>query len=362
MRLQTLTILALSCALTTLAHGQASSPQATQTPPGAPSGRPMGHMPKPGAATELPATAANVKPDDAVISLEGVCKPGATDGCVSSVSRQQFEAVSNSGGKRTSTVDSRRNFAIDYAKMLLFSDQARSLGLENDPKFKDILTYVKDQLLTQALYQYWSDKFMDQPDSKVEEYYKQNSRKFLQGNFQRIIIPSQPAAADIKKPTEEEEKAYVEKLRQQWVAGADPATLQKEALSRMGLNGSVPDVNLKDQTPAMFPESHESIFDMKPGEISQPFTDAGASSIYKLVTVSEKPLSEVKPLIVKTLHDQMMKEKIEELQNAAKPVLNEAYFGPAKKPEEPQAGTNAPQQSTDAAAQTNTPKSGPPQK
>jgi hypothetical protein len=175
-------------------------------------------------------------------------------------------------------------------------------------------------------------------------------------------MPSQPAAAEVKKPTEEEEKAYVEKVRQQWVAGADPTTLQKEALSRMGLNGSVPDVNLKDQTPTMFPEAHQSIFDMKPGEISQPFNDAGASYLYKMVSESEKPLSEVKAQIARTLHDQMMRDKIKEMQESVKPVLNEAYFGPEKKPGEGQMGTNAEPQTGQPHAQVNGPESSSPKK
>jgi hypothetical protein len=318
-------------------------------------------MPKPGTTTELPPTAANVKAGDAVITLDGACKTGTESGCVNSVSRSQFEQVSNAV-KPGMTTDSRRNFAMQYAQVLAFSDQARALGLENEQRFKDILMFVKDQLLVQSLNQYWSDKFENQPDEKIEEYYKQNSRKFLQGTFQRIIMPNQPAAAEVTKPTEAEEKAYVEKVRQQWVAGADPTTLQKEALSRMGLNGSVPDVNLKDQTPTMFPEAHQSIFDMKPGEISQPFNDAGASYLYKMVSESEKPLSEVKAQIARTLHDQMMRDKIKEIQDSVKPVLNEAYFGPEKKPGEGQMGANAAPQPPDASAQSNAPKSGPPQK
>jgi hypothetical protein len=365
MRLQTIAILALSCALGTLVQAQTTPPPATQPGPGTTSGAPLRHSPKPGTTTELPASAASVKPDDAVITVEGACKSGAANGCVSSVTREQFEAVS-SGARRATTADSRRNLASDYGRILGFADQARAMGLENEARFKNILQYVTDELLAQALYQYWSDKFDNQPDSKIEEYYKANSRKFLQGSFQRIIIPSQPAAAEVKKPTEEEEKAYVAKVRQQWEAGADAATLQKEALSRMGLNGSVPDVNLKDQTPAMFPEAHQGIFDMKPGEISQPFTDTGASYIYKMVSESEKPLSEVKPQIVKTLHDDMMRDKVKELSESVKPVLNEAYFGPEKKPETPSVGgaqqPGSPQQPGDAAAQSNAPKSGPPQK
>jgi len=358
MRFQTVTVFALSCVLAGVT--QAQTTPTPQAPPGTTSAQPLRHAPRPGTTTELPASAANVKPTDPVITLEGACKSAPASGCVTGVSRQQFEEMANSI-KPGMTSDAKRNFAMQYAKILAFSDQARALGLENDQRFKQILQFVRNQLLVEAMNQYYSDEYSNQPDQKIDEYYKQNAHKFLEANLQRVIIPSQPAAAEVKKPSDEEEKAYVEKVRQQWVAGADPATLQKDALTRMGLNGSVPDVNLKNQSPGMFPDAHQSIFDLKPGEISQPFTDAGASYLYKMVSQQEKPIAEVKQQIAKTLHDQMMRDKIQEMTESVKPVLNDAYFGPEKKPEESPA-IGAAQKPGEPPAQPNAPQSASPHK
>ncbi|MFZ0707708.1 MAG: peptidyl-prolyl cis-trans isomerase [Candidatus Korobacteraceae bacterium] len=335
MRLLTFTVLALSCALAPFAAAQEA---------GTTSGTPLRRAIKPGQTTELPESAASVKPSDPVITLTGGCKDSTQNGCVKTVSREQFEQMAEAV-KPGMTTDARHNFALQYGKVLAYSDQARALGLENTPRFQEILKFVSDQLLVEALNEHYSKEYENQPDQKIEEYYKQNISKYREANLQRVIIPSQPAAAEIKKPTDEEEKAYVDKLRQQWVGGADPVTLQKEAFARMGLNGSVPDINLKDYGPGMIPPNQESVFAMKPGETSQPFTDTGASYIYKMVSEQEKPLSDVKTQIAKTLHDEMMRAKIQELTDSVKPVLNEAYFGPEKKPEAPQTGAlNAPRQ------------------
>jgi hypothetical protein len=352
MRLQAFTVLALSCAL---------APFATAQQGGAP-GKPLGHPPKPGQSTELPATAESVKPSDSVITLDGACKTGDQKGCVAMVSREQFEQLANAVKPAGMTTDARRLFASQYGKSLAFADQARALGIENEPRFKEIMAYVKDQLLGQALIEHYSDEYSNPSDQKIEEYYKANSRKYLQADLQRVIIPSQPASADITKPTEAEQKAYIEKVRQQWVSGADPVTLQKEALARMGLMGSAPDVNLKEHAPGMIPPEQESVFQMKPGEISQPFVDTGAAYLYKMVSEKEKPLSEVKTQIAKTIHDQMMREKIQELSESVKEVLNEAYFGPEKKPESPATGTLAPQQNGEPSANSNPPQPASPQK
>ena len=355
MRLQAITVLVLSCALAPFAAGQEG---------GTTSSKPMGHAVKPGQTTELPESAASVKPNDAVITLEGACKDASpSGGCVSSVDRTQFEQMANAVKPGGMTGDARRNFGLQYGKILGFADQARALGLQNDPRFKEILKYVTDQLLVESLNDHYSTEYSNQSDQKIEEYYKQNLSKYREADIQRIIIPSQPAAAEVTKPTEAEQKAYVDKLRQQWAGGADPATLQKEALSRMGLNGSSPDVNLKNQTPAMVPPDQESVFSLKPGEISQPFIDAGAAYLYKMVSEHEKPLSDVKALIAKTLHDQMMRQKIQELSDSVKPMLNEAYFGPERKPEAPQTGTiHTPEQGAESAGKATAPQPTPPQK
>ena len=232
------------------------------------------------------------------------------------------------------TTDGRRNFGEQYGKILAYSDEARALGLQNEPRFQLILKYVTDQLLVEALNEHYSEEFTHQPDQKIEEYYKERC-KFREADLQRIIIPMQPASAEVTKPTEAEQKAFIEKLRQQWLDGGDATALQKDAFARMGLNGSVPDIDLKNQTPAIIPPNQESVFELKPGEISQAFLDAGAAYIYKMVAEHQKPLSDVKSQIAKTLHDQMMRDKIQELSESVKPKLNDAYFGPEKKPETP---------------------------
>jgi hypothetical protein len=229
------------------------------------------------------------------------------------------------------TTDQKRNFATQYGKLLVFADQARALGLENDPNFQQILQFARNQILVEVLNKHYSEEYSHPSEQQIQDYYNQNSRKFIDATLQRIIIPSEPAASDVKKPTAEDQKAYVEKLQQQWVGGADPATLQKDAMTRMGLSSS-PDVNITNQRPGTLAPDQDSVFDLKPGEISKPFFDAGAAYIYKMVSVKQQPLNDVKAQISKSLHDQAMRERIQQLNESAKPVLNEAYFGPEKAP------------------------------
>ena len=83
------------------------------------------------------------------------------------------------------------------------------------------------------------------------------------------------------------------------------------------------------RTPGSLPVNQDSVFQLKTGEVSQVYTDAAASYIYKAVTSREIPLSDVKDSIVKTLQQQLLQDKLEEIGKSATPVIDETYFGPA---------------------------------
>ena len=275
-----------------------------------------------------------------VITLKNVCPPkaGATTpppGCVSGLTREQFEKMVKAleqPGKPPMPPDMMRKFGSQYAKMLVFADAARELGLEKDPRFLQIFAFVRNQILTDALNQHIIQQFATIPDQQIEDYYKQNPKKYVEATLQRILVPRTVPSNDKPKPSDAEEMAYAGKVRERWVAGEDPAKLAKEAIEHAGLTNSAPDVNLGPRRPGTLPEAHESVFELKPGEVSPVLSDPGSLYIYKLVSIRQVPLSEVKATISSTLQRQMITEKIEQVQKAATIVLNEAYFGPETAP------------------------------
>jgi hypothetical protein len=224
----------------------------------------------------------------------------------------------------------RRKFATQYAKLLTLSDAARELGLENDPKVQQIFTFAKNQILAEAVNQHYMTEYAHPSDQQIQDYYDKNVKKYNEVTLQRIIIPiSQPSPdKDQPKPTEEEQKAFADKIRARWVAGEDAAKLEKEAMEHNGMATSAPDINVGARRPGSLPEAHEAVFDMKANEISPVYSDPAAFYIYKIVSVRQVPLSEVKTQISQTLQRQMFTDKMQELQTAVTPVLNDTYFGP----------------------------------
>jgi parvulin-like peptidyl-prolyl isomerase len=278
--------------------------------------------------------------DQPVITLKGTCKPasGSTTpapGCVTTLTRSDFEKLTKAlqpPDRPPMPAEQRRNFASQYAKLLIFADEARELGLENDPRVQEILKFAKNQILTEALNQHITEEYAHPSDQQIEAYYKQNASKYQEATLQRLIIPRITGSGEKPKPGEAEEKAYVDKMRQRWVGGEDPAKLQTEASDHAGVGTTAPDVNIGARRPDMVPEPHASVFELKPGEISQPFSDPASFYVYKVVSVRQVPLSEVKSTIVTTVQRQEIVDKIQQIQNSASADLNEAYFGPETKP------------------------------
>jgi hypothetical protein len=247
---------------------------------------------------------------------------------VSGVTRDQFEKLSTAL-KPDLTDEQKRTFAQNYGKMLIFADAARGLGLENDPKVLQIMQFAKNQILLQAISEHYSAEYAHPSDQQIDDYYRQNSKKYGESTLQRLVIPRKPAAADTPKSSDAEETAYVDQVRQKWVAGGDPVKLQSEAMEHAGIKQQAPDVNVGPKLPGSLPVAQEGVFDLKAGEISQPFADPAAFYLYKVVSVRQIPLSEVKDSIARTVSQQLIKDKMDSIANSATPVLNETYFGPA---------------------------------
>ena len=216
--------------------------------------------------------------------------------------------------------------------MLTFADTARAMGLENDPRVLQIMQFAKNQILTEALNQHITQEYSHPTDQQIEDYYKENSKKYVEATLQRIIIPRNQGSAntDKPKPSEAEEKAYVDKIQQRWVAGEDPDKLEKEATEHSGVSTPAANVNVGARRPGTLPEAHEAVFDLKAGEVSQVYSDPASFYIYKVVSVRTIPLSEARASITTTLQRQLVTDKIQQIQSSVTPVLNDTYFGPEK--------------------------------
>ena len=254
--------LAVLCALSSVTCAQQSGPEAA--PPRLQRSGP--------AQSERVAPSSAVGMDQAVITLKGACQPVAglqpAKDCVSSVTREQFEKVTRAL-QPDMTAESKRNFANNYGRLLVFADAARALHLEDDPNVKVLLQFVTQQVLADGVRRHYTDEFAHPSDQQIQTYYDKNSAKYLEVTLQRIIIPRAQATDDKPKPSEAEWTAAAGKLRQEWVAGGDPVKLQQTAFAAAGITAAgTPEISLGAKRPGSLPVDQESVFQLKAGEVS----------------------------------------------------------------------------------------------
>jgi peptidyl-prolyl cis-trans isomerase C len=336
---------------------QAAAAPAQKAPANAPSGTAAGEKPgSPAPAQEQednrpPAgKAPNLAPTAPVITIEGLCpgstartqpnapasadkkpEPGPTDpACKTVVTRAQFENLVN---LLNVAPPMRRQLATVYPRLLLFADAAKSMGLDKDPRFQQVLQFATLQILAQEFTRAMQQKAADISDADLQKYYQENSAKFEQTELQRIFVPKTRQeqatgnAATAKSDTGEAAmKELAEKLHQRAAAGGDFTSLQKEAFAAAGLHGTEPNVSLGKITRGNLPQSHEKVLDLKPGQVSDLITDPGGYYLYKVISKQQMPLEQAKPQIRNALQAQRLQESMEELMSKIHPQLNLEYF------------------------------------
>jgi len=321
-----------------LAYGQAVAP--AQPPKGEP-------LTNPGP----PATAVNVGPDEAVITIKGFCADSTLQGdaCQTVIPRAQFDKIADALQPGMSPT-MRRQAATWYARMLRMSAAGEKRGLDKGPSFDQSMALSRMQVISKELNTALLEESRKISDADIEEYYKKNAANYEQAVFARIVVPhakqiaAQPAKpAATAPPTEAQQKAAADAmtklaatLRERAVKGEDPDKLQKEAYAAAAMPGKAPstrtDPPLRRNS---LPVSHQSVMDLKPGEVSEVISDPNDGHyIYKLISKDTLPLDKVKPEITTQISGQRYRDAMQGFQGNV--TLNDAYFGPTRPSAMPQ--------------------------
>jgi hypothetical protein len=327
-----------------LAHGQTAPPA---TPPAAGAKAEQGASAAPDKAPE-----AKVGPDDTVITLKGFCTDTTLtgDACKTAISRAQFEKLADALQPGMSP-PIRRQLANRYSIGLKMTADAEKRGLDKQPSFEEKMYFARLQILAQELSSALQADSNKVSDADVEAYYKKNESNYEQATFSRIIVPRTkqipPPVASTKAgtkpsvpptPTEAQKKTaeeamtkFADNIRARAVKGEDPDQLQKEAYVAAGLKGGVANTKLEKQRRSTLPPSHQTVMDLKPGEVSEVISDANSGHyIYVLVSKETLSLESVTPEIRKLISSQRYRDGMQSFQKDVD--LNDAYFGPTRGP------------------------------
>jgi parvulin-like peptidyl-prolyl isomerase len=294
-------------------------------------------QPQPSTSTE-----SSVRPEDAVITLRGVCAGSGSatqekdDSCKTVVSRRDFELLANSinlGGKPIS-MGARQNLAKTYAEYIVYEQPAKKAGLENSEQYEQIMRWLRLRMLTDLLREKIVEEYRTPSDAEVARYYQENVAEFERAHVARILIPRNlPLPGDGKLEADKQERdkkllAVATEARQRAVKGDDPEQIQKDVYSTLGI-GAVPPTDLGKQARKDFvAEESAELFSLKPGEVSKVETELASYVIYKIISRETLSESETKDQIAREVARRNIEKANQAITQSAQPVYNEKYFGP----------------------------------
>ncbi len=299
-----------------------------------------------------------------MITIAGLCdKPPADQSkaadCKTVVTRAQFEQLVNAVAP-TIAPAARKQLATQYGMALVMVHKAHEMGLDQGPKFQELMRVARIGVLTKELSQSLQEEAAKIPEKEIEAYYHNNEAAFQEIGLQRIFIPrskqlvegkDKPEDDAAKKQQQESEdamKKLAETLRARAAAGEDFDKLQDEAAAAAEFKGKPP-TQLGKVRRTSLPTEQADIFKLKPGETSQLISTPNGYLIYKVGEKDTLPLDKVHDEISSTLRSQHMQDALQTIQQSATPELNEKYFADAPavppSPNAPGAGTAPPTKS-----------------
>jgi parvulin-like peptidyl-prolyl isomerase len=236
------------------------------------------------------------------------------------------------------SLEHKRELADRYPRLLAMAQEAEKRGLDQSARFEELLRFSRLQILSAELARDLHDESQKVSEKDVEEYYRRNSAAFEQVDLERIIVPRlkqmppQKGVSDVilraqKKQGEDAMAKVAEELHIRAVAGEDFVQLQKEAYQASGNRGNEPPTNVTSIRRANLPGPHAAVFNLKPGQVSQPIDDPNGYYIYKLNRKGVELLDAVSDEIRSTLQEQRMRDELQKIQQSFSPEVNKAYFG-----------------------------------
>ena len=283
------------------------------------------------------AMASKVAPDDAVLTIKGACpdrQPSATSDCRVIVTRAEFErmvkAIQPTMDKQT-----QQHLAKSYPQFLVMAQEAEKRGLDKTPEFSERIRFARLQILSQELVHQLQDESATVPDKDIQQYYQQHSGEYELAVIERIVIPNRresKSGGAAKNGDEQAMTREAEALQVRAAAGESFTKLQKEAYEFAGVAGNTePNPNMGKLRRRGLPLAHASVFNLKPGEVSQLISDVTGHYIYKIDSKETQPLEDVKPEIINSLRRARMQALIQAIEQRVNTEENRSYFGaPAK--------------------------------
>jgi hypothetical protein len=280
-----------------------------------------------------------VAPETPVVTLEGVCdrpQVAGAKGCKTVITRAQLDSMIELLAPETPQ-SARRQFAINYARLLAASEVAQRHHLEKEPAvIKELqaqLKLARMQVLASTLYRQIEEQAANVPASEIQKYYSDHQANFDEGEVLRLTIPK-AAATESGQPLDASAvKATADALRARAAAGEEFDQLQQAAYKELGLKALPSATKLNKVRRTRLAPDEAKVFDLKAGEVSEVMESPGAFVILKLDSKQSIPIETAGSEIKSILRQARLEQEIQSASKNVKAQFNLTYLEMPAAPE-----------------------------
>jgi len=235
------------------------------------------------------------------------------------------------------TPEARRRVAQQIAEVMTFGEEAHKLKLDQNPATKMQLFLQEQNALAAALYTHLLESSKPS-EVAIKAWYEEHKGEYENAKARHILVRFQGSQVPLKKDqkdlTDAEALDKTKLLRERIVKGEDFAAVAKAESDDVGSGAQGGDLGSFARG-RMVPVFEEAAFSLPINEISQPVKSQFGYHLIQVQERSSQAYDAVKPEIEKRLRTDGARKTMEGIRAASKPVLDDAYFGPATPPAPP---------------------------
>lgn len=220
-----------------------------------------------------------------------------------------------------------------YAMIVILSQRAHALHLDERPDFIARLAFQKQQMEAQAAYEEINQEAKVEP-ADIQKYYDDHTASFDQITMRQVVVrvkPATPPSAAGTPPlanspglSSAEAKARAEAIRKEILSGTDIKKVMDDFKSpgEVIIEGETRTI----RRGSMRPDMEKVAFALKDGEISDPLELPGAYVLIQVTGRSHLDLKTATPDIEKILRPQKIEAAMAEVKKSTPVWMDDQYF------------------------------------
>lgn len=284
-------------------------------------------------------------PDEPIITIQGLCpavtSPAnnssvpSTKECMIKMTKEQFNNLIKAFNpdNRTLTPAEQRKLAQAYVDILIFSEAAKSAGIDTSANFAEIIRVLRLKALADLYLTQLSTQSPTPSPDELEAYYQANREKYEAVKLGRVYIPKNnpdpQATAEQKQEYQKKAASVADDIQARATKGEAMDKLQKDAYTALGITATPPTTEMTvPRRGTLPPKLDQQVYSTKVGDVFR--TDEANG--YLILHVEKKeppPLDSIKTELTQDIAHNKVEEKMKELKAPVHVTLDDRYFGPA---------------------------------